>query len=98
METIKDLGDVLDFQWRDFERGGGTATLQNDQMAIEIVNKFEINKDTNALKLRVQNPYMWLINLYLHKGKCSKLQKLLEETFLKMNGAILLLLAILILI
>ena len=76
METVKELGDILDFQWREYQRGGGTATLNNGQMVLTIVNRFEINKDSNALKLRVQNSYIWLINLYLNKGTCSKLQKL----------------------
>ena len=75
-ETIKKLGNIVDFQWRETQRGGGTATLYNGQLDFKIVNKFEINKDTNALKLKIQNSCIWLINLYLNKGTSSKLQKL----------------------
>jgi len=66
----------LDFQWRENQRGGGTATIYNGQMNFKLINKFEINKDTNALKLKIQNSCIWLINLYLNKGTSSKLQKL----------------------
>lgn len=60
---------------RDCERGGGTATLA-ENITTQVISAFKINKDTNALKLRFQNQYLWVINVYIHDGSITKIQKL----------------------
>ena len=76
LDKVKDTGNLIDAQIRKIKQGGGTATLSNDRNIHKVVNKFEISKDSNAIKIRVQNSYLWIINLYVPQGKCSKYQKL----------------------
>ena len=76
LDRVMVTGDLIDAQIRKTKQGGGTATLRNDKIINKVLNKVEISKDSNAIKLKVQNSYLWLINLYLPQGKCSKFQKL----------------------
>jgi len=73
---INNVKDLIDIKTREDERGGGTATLCDAETKLEMMDKFEVNKDSNAFKLRLRNVYIWLVNIYLSKGNCSKIQKL----------------------
>ncbi len=77
--VLKDLGIEMDFKERIEKRGGGTASLHNPRINIQVLKKFAINKDSTAIKIKIQRNYVWLLNIYLHKGSSSQLQKLLGK-------------------
>ena len=74
-EQVQRIKYPLDIVMRDSERGGGTATIAETNTT-RVVSRFSINKDTNAVKVKYQNQYMWIVNVYIHDGSTSKIQKL----------------------
>ncbi len=74
--NIINIGEVLNIPERKDYRGGGTATLCHSSITIQTLRVFLINKDTTAMKLKISNQYLWLVNTYLHKGSKNQIQKL----------------------
>jgi endonuclease/exonuclease/phosphatase family metal-dependent hydrolase len=75
-ERISEMFQHLNIVERTTKRGGGTATLLNNFPDHKITEIHSINKDTNLIKVIINNNYLWIANVYLSKGKISKLQKL----------------------
>jgi len=69
------LGKILDFSERDHKGGGGSTTLSKIN-GIQAIQNVQLNKDSHAVKVRYENTYFWIANIYLNKGTYSKIQKL----------------------
>lgn len=74
--NVLQAGREIDIIDRSFKRGGGTASICTSPIKVQALQKHSINKDSSAVKIRVNNQYMWLINIYLHQGTTSKIQRL----------------------
>ena len=74
-KNVKSIGNILEISEREFKRGGGSATLSNNDKII-VIERVQLNKDSHAVKIRYENVYAWIANIYLNKGTFSKLQKL----------------------
>ena len=75
-DTISSNFNTINIQERTTKRGGGTATIIENLYGWKISKVVKINKDSNLLKINLQNNYIWFLNLYLNQGKMSKIQKL----------------------
>ena len=74
-KNVKSIGNVLEISERKFEKGGGSTTIsKNDR--IHVIEKVQLNKDSHAVKIRYENVYAWIANIYLNKGTFNKIQKL----------------------
>jgi len=74
-KEIASLGEILDFSERKIKGGGGSTTLSKIA-GIQVLQNLQLNKDSHAVKVRYENTYFWLANIYLNKGTYSKIQKL----------------------
>lgn len=74
--NIKNIGQEIDIKERETKRGGGTASFFTHNNKIQILEKIPINKDSSAVKIRICSQYIWLINIYNHKGTSSKIQRM----------------------
>ena len=74
--NLPQIGRVMDISDRAYKRGGGTASMCMSTINLQVLKKQPINKDTSAIKLRIQSQYMWLINTYNYQGTTSKIQRL----------------------
>ena len=68
--------NVIDLITRTNKRGGGTALIAQKSNLFSVQKVVNVNKDTNLVKLRIKNNYLWICNLYFHKAEISKIQKL----------------------
>ena len=76
-KEVENLGEVIHITSRLHGRGGGTASIKSQQLKVQKLESFKINKDTEGIKLRInQNYFVWLINIYIYDGKWTKVQKL----------------------
>ena len=87
LDNILHIGKEIDITNRTLKRGGGTASICVSPIQIQVLKKHPINKDTSALKVRVHNHFMWLINIYNYRGTNSKIQRLFGKIrkFIPMN-------------
>ena len=85
--NLLQIGKGIDITDRAYKRGGGTASICKATLNLQILNKLPINKDTSAIKVRIQNQYLWLINTYNYKGTTNKIQRLFGKIrkFIPMN-------------
>ena len=85
--NVLQAGREIDIIDRAFKRGGGTASICMSPISIQVLKKHFINKDSSAVKLRIKNQYMWLINIYHYQGTSNKIQKLFGKIrkFIPMN-------------
>ena len=66
-------------------RGGGSATLvtsgmRKDSLRFQVIKKIKINKDSGAVKVRINHLFfIWIVNFYNHDGNIKKMQKLFGE-------------------
>lgn len=68
-------GEVLHITQRHLKRGGGTACLSNS-LHTQVLQRFDMNKDSSALKVRINTRYFaWIITIYHHSGSHTKIQK-----------------------
>ncbi len=74
-DNAEKIGELIGKSTRLDERGGGSATVSKTTRKIQLISEFKVNKDSHAVKLRIEGAYVWLINLYLHKGCMRKIQK-----------------------
>jgi len=74
--NIKGIGQQIGLIERDIKEGGGTATLNLSNMKIQVLSSFQINKDSQAIKVRIDGNFLWICNIYIHIKKVSKIQKL----------------------
>ncbi len=75
-KEIANIGEILEVTERqDNKRGGGTATISSSN-EIRVVDRVQLNKDSHIIKIKQQNTYYWLANVYLNKGTFGKIQKL----------------------
>ena len=72
LKEIEQTGAILGVTRRQDKRGGGTATVSTLTDQIKVLNKVQINKDSHALKIKHQNTYYWIANVYLNKGTPGK--------------------------
>lgn len=69
-------GTTLSEVRRVLRRGGGTSVKARIPNII-VVRRLPINKDTEAIKVRIQSSYfLWIVNLYNHDGSLHRMQKL----------------------
>jgi len=78
VKEVETIGTLVNYKVRPEGNGGGTATI-GKYCRIHIVSKFSINKDTDAIKVAINNYYLWLVNVYIHDGSISKIQKMLGK-------------------
>ena len=79
-DLANNIGTVLDCRVREGERGGGTALINTSPTKIHTIQAIKINKDTNAIKLRInQLWFCWIVNYYNHDGSLIRHQKLFRQ-------------------
>jgi len=85
VEEVHGLGgDILGLACREDNQGGGTVPLSTnwklEMSNLQIIKSFRIGKDSNSVKLRLnQNFFIWIVNFYNHDGSIKKIQKLFGE-------------------
>jgi hypothetical protein len=75
-KEITNIGEILEVTERqDKKRGGGSVTISllNE---IRVIDRIQLNQDSHIIKIKQQNTYYWLANIYLNKGTFGKIQKL----------------------
>ena len=74
--NVLQVGREIDLRDRTFKRGGGTASICKSSIKTQVLKKHTINKDSSAVKMRIHNQYMWLVNIYNYQGTSNKIQRL----------------------
>ena len=75
-ENIQKVGSIISCSKREERRGGGTSTIHRLHHHPFILERLQLNKDSNAIKIKINGLYMWFINCYLARGSTTKLQRL----------------------
>ena len=75
-ENITQNFEILNIKERSSKRGGGTATIIDNYPMHTIQKKFNINQDSDLIRINPKINYIWILNIYLNQSKISKIQKL----------------------
>ena len=74
-ENLRKVGELIGVSEREISNGGGSATLKLNEKIV-VKSKIEVNMDTHAVKLFVNNSYIWIVNTYLCIGNMESIQNL----------------------
>jgi len=73
--NLRNLEDILSFIQRSGKRGGGSAIIHRFPSCPLTCRRVTLNKDSEAVKVRIGCFFVWLVNCYLAKGSFTKIQR-----------------------